>query len=381
MRQSSSINSPHVTQVVFEAGANDPRMLAGVVDPSAGAGVEALEGSIYSRYVNAAGAVWYKSGVADAAWTELSGGGGVSDLQGAYDGGAVIAIVAGTPSDMSIDAAGEVFNDGLLLSNDEPATNVLDQYPPTLRFKGNYWDTANTQVVEVEQRLDPFLNTPINEPGMSWYGRRDGGAWGEIFSFRMPLGDSITVLSTRSTNYWSFGGQTGGSVTNDTDICYKIGRCNSQHYFGLNTVNTIDCEGTIIGNGFNTQGADDGYVVGPNQAGWYFENNSIPDTAMLTTPAVSNAIVVCENAQRNNIGVFNGGVAYTHPTILIFENTETDHTEFAHGLVKTSAGDLFLDAVGNVKFGTHAAIGAETVTGSITIRDAAGTLRKLAVVS
>lgn len=34
-----------------------------------------------------------------------------------------------------------------------------------------------------------------------------------------------------------------------------------------------------------------------------------------------------------------------------------------------------------LKFGTHSAIGAETVTGYITIRDAANNLRKLAVVS
>ncbi len=36
---------------------------------------------------------------------------------------------------------------------------------------------------------------------------------------------------------------------------------------------------------------------------------------------------------------------------------------------------------GNVKFGTHSAVGAETVTGYITIKDAAGNSRKLAVVS
>ena len=36
---------------------------------------------------------------------------------------------------------------------------------------------------------------------------------------------------------------------------------------------------------------------------------------------------------------------------------------------------------GKMRFGTHSAIGAETVTGSIEIKDAGGTLRKLAVVS
>ena len=47
-----------------------------------------------------------------------------------------------------------------------------------------------------------------------------------------------------------------------------------------------------------------------------------------------------------------------------------------------SGTDLFLDAVSaNVKLGTHSAIGAETLSGFITIKDSGGTLRKLAVVS
>jgi hypothetical protein len=36
---------------------------------------------------------------------------------------------------------------------------------------------------------------------------------------------------------------------------------------------------------------------------------------------------------------------------------------------------------GLLRFGTHSALGAETVTGFITIKDAGGTTRKVAVVS
>lgn len=50
-------------------------------------------------------------------------------------------------------------------------------------------------------------------------------------------------------------------------------------------------------------------------------------------------------------------------------------------LFLVSGGDITLSPTGNVKFGTHQAIGAETVTGYITIQDAAGNPRKLAVVS
>ncbi len=52
---------------------------------------------------------------------------------------------------------------------------------------------------------------------------------------------------------------------------------------------------------------------------------------------------------------------------------------------ETDSGDMDLAltpaGTGNVRFGTHAAIGAETVTGYIEIKDAGGTVRKLAVVS
>lgn len=52
-------------------------------------------------------------------------------------------------------------------------------------------------------------------------------------------------------------------------------------------------------------------------------------------------------------------------------------------LVSVSNGNIELapHGSGKVKFGTHAAVTAETVTGFITILDASGTPRKIAVVS
>ena len=68
-----------------------------------------------------------------------------------------------------------------------------------------------------------------------------------------------------------------------------------------------------------------------------------------------------------------GGVAGTDDLRIRHDGTD--------GEIDTLAGDLFLNPTGSVKFGTHAAIGAETVTGYITVKDAAGNSRKLAVVS
>ena len=80
--------------------------------------------------------------------------------------------------------------------------------------------------------------------------------------------------------------------------------------------------------------------------------------------------------------------------------TRTDGSNFERAAINTTAGSLVefaaetagtggdnLDVqltpagTGLVRYGTHAAIGAETVTGFITIKDSGGTSRKLAVVS
>lgn len=69
----------------------------------------------------------------------------------------------------------------------------------------------------------------------------------------------------------------------------------------------------------------------------------------------------------------------------VYDSTNNDRTFLSHdgtdGTIGTDAGDLYINPNGIVKFGTHAAIGAETVTGYITIKDSGGTSRKIAVVS
>jgi hypothetical protein len=50
-------------------------------------------------------------------------------------------------------------------------------------------------------------------------------------------------------------------------------------------------------------------------------------------------------------------------------------------IITSASGDLKLTPSGNVVFGTHSALGGETVTGFITIKDAGGTSRKIGIVS
>jgi hypothetical protein len=85
------------------------------------------------------------------------------------------------------------------------------------------------------------------------------------------------------------------------------------------------------------------------------------------------------NAQTARIyGSFTSASVYKR---LALSSTTTVATVAA----ETDAGDMDLAltpaGAGNVRYGTHEAIGAETVTGFIEIKDAGGTIRKLAVVS
>ncbi len=91
----------------------------------------------------------------------------------------------------------------------------------------------------------------------------------------------------------------------------------------------------------------------------------------------------------------NGDGQFTYkPSIASWEtyingNVRLKHTisafafQQATDLTTPASADLGLlpGSGGSVKFGTHAAIGAEAVTGYITIKDSGGTSRKLAVVS
>lgn len=75
--------------VAVSGGASDPEIKAGTVDPSAGGGVTAPEGSIFLRFQAGTGEAWLKSSTGNTDWTQIiSGSGGATTLDEAYDGGA-----------------------------------------------------------------------------------------------------------------------------------------------------------------------------------------------------------------------------------------------------------------------------------------------------
>ena len=109
-----------------------------------------------------------------------------------------------------------------------------------------------------------------------------------------------------------------------------------------------------------------------------------PDTFMLALGSDSNGLVVTTKA---NTGYDFAHALQTNPTLFIHSATQstTQWTGITHNqtdtLITSGVGDIFLNPAGLVKFGTHTALSGESVSGYITINDAGGTPRKLAVVS
>jgi len=114
-----------------------------------------------------------------------------------------------------------------------------------------------------------------------------------------------------------------------------------------------------------------------------------------TSDVTSTSDVILVRDAANTLAQRNGTSAQA--SRLYFSYTDaSNYTSMAfktatgvHTIETESAGtgeaniDLALTpkGTGAVRFGTHSAIGAETITGYITIKDAAGTSRKIAVVS
>jgi hypothetical protein len=156
-----------------------------------------------------------------------------------------------------------------------------------------------------------------------------------------------------------------------------------QTLFGLSVQNggTFELQNAFLANAANVRLA----------SGLYLGISSSPSNSALADVAL----------YRDAAGIFSlrNPTTLTNPTVLRLNGTYTDASNYVRlalnttsttmGIACETAGtgaddiDLSLTpaGAGNVRFGTHSAVGAETVTGFITIKDSGGTSRKLAVIS
>lgn len=116
--------------------------------------------------------------------------------------------------------------------------------------------------------------------------------------------------------------------------------------------------------------------------GWGSSATNTPDVRLFRD-------AVATLAQRNGTAAQASRLYFSYTDASNYTRMAFKTATGVHTIETESAGtgeaniDLALvpKGTGAVRFGTHAAIGAETVTGYITIKDAGGTSRKVAVVS
>jgi len=155
---------------VVSGGAADPKILSGTVDPSAGGGVAAPEGSVYLRYVSAAGETWFKDGTGDTAWTQVGTGGGGGTT--AIEKSATFGVGIGVSSQEA--TTGRVTYAGSLVGLSVHAEGITVAGTLTVTVKVN----AVTKLTAV---LDSVTNTEYNF------------ATASIGTHALVQGDEITV--------------------------------------------------------------------------------------------------------------------------------------------------------------------------------------------
>lgn len=113
-----------------------------------------------------------------------------------------------------------------------------------------------------------------------------------------------------------------------------------------------------------------------------------PNVQFLTSGSVRNGFISFNPAGAGQPGIVIENEVHGANILLRSENVSGTNTSLFEGDPDGSvtlyyAGNAALTTISGttIKFGTHSAIGAETVTGYITIQDSGGTTRKLAVVS
>lgn len=172
-------------------------------------------------------------------------------------------------------------------------------------------------------------------------------------------------------NQWA--GRYTSLISGTSTITTQFGFSSAAQISGAGTATTQIAVNGVISNSHASASVTNAYVF---RAQNLFNTGTIANTygyyvGDITTGTQTNqawAFYNSDTAARSYFGGNNGFGTQTAPTVPLHVG--------GSGIV---SGDF--EVGGAVKFGTHTGIGAETVTGYITITDAGGTARKLAVVS
>lgn len=246
----------------------------------------------------------------------------------------------------------------LSLINSTAAANGAQQVSGSLVWTGQGWKTAATaasQSVNYRAYVLPIQGAAT--PTSCWRLDYDNGTGSYTQGITFTPGTTPT-LSLGGTG--AMGGFTLAVDYNTTSLTVAA--------------NTI----THTSGGVQSFRLADQYVTNPGL--------TLGSDAGTSALAISTAASSTARTNANSVTWFRAASA-TWQTGIDHATTATDQTIKAHNVTTGTGADLILKggtgsvANGRVRFGTHSAIAAETITGYITIKDEGGTLRKLAVVS
>jgi len=190
-----------------------------------------------------------------------------------------------------------------------------------------------------------------------------------------PTGIKLTITNTASS-----GAKLVDLLVGGTSVFYvdANGRLNSPDALVARTLGAI--------RGFYGQYGHIGYVA-LNSTGLFQWSGTGDATSGADVALVRDAAATLALCNGTAAQIFRGYRTFTDAS-----NYErwalqagSGYVELAAETAGTGSDDLDVRitpaGTGRVRFGTHSAIGAETITGYMTVKDAAGTARKLAVVS
>ena len=256
---------------------------------------------------------------------------------------------------------------GLTLSNSTAATVGVQSASPEYLLSGRGWKTAATagsQTVSWGQSVLPVQGT--TSPSAIW--RLQGYVNGSAVANPQLQAQTNGPLII-----------TGASGNPDVLLLRQPdGYMGSAANFTLGGSGQITMAGTL--------------QVYPSITGVrVIENaNSSNFLSLIASPTLqsissSSNVVTFSNGTNAQTVRINGTYTDASNYVRLAFNTTSTTLGIVCETAGTGADDIDLSltpaGTGNVRFGTHSAVGAETVTGFITIKDSGGTSRKLAVIS
>lgn len=242
-------------------------------------------------------------GAAAPTWEDAAGG--IANLQEGYAANPLINITPGTPLDLAIDGGAALFDAGLLLSNETPATSDANvEYAPTLRTMSSLWNGSIPVSAELEQRTTFTRTGSTVHAGLNILNRIAGGAWDTVL-FVLPE-TAKTRIQTRSTNYWAFGDVStghGAEITDNADIA----------------VNGIDCKEVLFVDGYAQLKDNSELRFGfpPHAALDWSTADASNNVLVWGFDDTSKSIVFCDYTDRaSDWGSTMGLAAFSNPTTI-----------------------------------------------------------------